>query len=254
MRSTRVYINKEIEVGINIELTGQTSHYLHNVLRLGPDNELTIFNGNGHDYKAKITDASRKKTTLTVLGQSEKKPLPSLNIHLGISLSKGDRFDWAIQKSTELGVTAITPLVTEFSTLKISEDRLEKKHQHWLGIIESACEQSGRCYVPELHHPVNLNDWANALGNKGTNDSIIKHENALKLVLNPHQGQRIHSQTCEKNLALMIGPEGGLSEKEIEIAHDNGFVSIQLGNLVLRTETAPVAAIAAAQTLWGSFR
>jgi 16S rRNA (uracil1498-N3)-methyltransferase len=193
-----------------------------------------------------LAEASRKKVTLHILEQTAKQPIPPLNIHLGLGLSKGDRMDWAIQKATELGVTSIAPLITEYSTLKISEDRVEKKLLHWLGIIQSACEQSGRCYLPELHQPVSLNKWVN--------DRISNHDDALKLVLNPHQGQSISSQTCDNNLVLLIGPEGGLSEKEIQTANDNGFISIQLGNLVLRTETAPVAAIAAAQTLWGNFK
>ena len=242
MRTTRVYIDQEIDTAKDLELTGQVNHYLLNVLRLKTASKVTLFNGNGHEYSAELVDVSRKRTRLQILGRSEQEALPRLNIHLGIGLSKGDRFDWAIQKATELGVSSITPLITEFSTLKISSDRLEKKHHHWLGIMQSACEQSGRCYLPEIKLPETLIDWIN------------HSSNALKLVLNPHQGQSLHSQTCDKDLTILVGPEGGLSEKEIKSANDHDFISIKLGNLVLRTETAPVAAIAAAQTLWGSFK
>ena len=241
MRISRIYITDKLLVDQQIGLNEKTSHYLTRVLRLQQDNTLVLFNGDGHDYHAEIIETGKKQVRVNILSQSEKKSLPSLPIQLGLSLSKGDRFDIAIQKATELGVSHITPLLSEFSTLKLSADRLDKKMLHWQGIIQSACEQSGRAFIPWLDQPVALQSW------------LTSNLDGLKLTLHPQASKTLRGFENPDRLVFLVGPEGGLSENEIDLANEQGFQTIKLGNYILRTETAPLAAISAAQVLWGDF-
>ena len=242
MRISRIYTGSVLSENSLIELDQDTSHYLLKVLRLKPKAQLILFNGDGFQYQCELLLADRKTASVRVIKQSVKEKPPVLNIHLGLGLSKGDRFDIAIQKATELGVTEITPLFTEHATLKLHEDRLKKKETHWQRIIRSACEQSGRCYLPKLHQPCSVSKW-------------IKQDHAdLKMVLSPGQSKTLDEFETPENITILVGPEGGLSEAEIAAAIEQSFHATRLGRHILRTETAPLAVIAAAQALWGDFR
>lgn len=203
---------------------------------------MVLFNGDGYQFQCELVSTHSKTATVQVIERSEKEKPPVLKIHLGIGLSKGDRLDIAFQKATELGVTEITPLFTEHATLKLNEERLKKKILHWQGIIRSASGQSGRCYLPRLNQPCSVNKW------------IQEDFTGLKIVLSPNQSITMDQFCTPQNLTLLIGPEGGLSDAEVTAATQQGFKATRLGNHVLRTETAPLAAIAAAQALWGDFR
>lgn len=242
MRISRIYVAETLEVNQHIQLSEKTSHYLLKVLRLKTGTQLILFNGDGYEFDAELIEAQRKTATVSILKQSVKEPQPSLDIHLGIGLSKGDRMEQVIQKATELGVGTISLLITDFTAYKLQDHQLEKKMHHWQGILQSACEQSHRCYLPTLHSPVTVENWLAKLG-KG-----------LKLVLSPGASESMSALAPEKKLFLLIGPEGGLSEEEITGAKNRGFAEVHLGRHILRTETAPLAAIAAAQVLWGDFR
>lgn len=148
--------------------------------------------------------------------------------------------DWAIQKATELGAAEITPVMTERCEVRLKDERADKRLLHWKQVAISACEQCGRSTLPIIHAPVTLAEW------------LGKVEADLKLVLHP-VAEPLTSHTPPSSLAFLIGPEGGLTDNEVAESQKAGFVSARLGPRVLRTETAPVVALAVAQQLWGDF-
>ena len=239
MRISRLFINTTLSPNALISLDEKASHYLINVLRLKPNAPLVVFNGDGNQYSATIEAIEKKAVTLRTKDCEAVNNESPLSIHLAIALSKGDRMDWIIQKATELGVTAITPLTSERSEVKLKGERLEKKLQHWQQIAISACEQCGRNRVPAIHALSIADDW-------------VKTVNAeRKLVLHHRTEQTIDATRHIASAALLIGPEGGLSEREINAAEQQGFAALRLGPRVLRTETAPLAAITLLQHSWG---
>ena len=154
----------------------------------------------------------------------------SLNTCLALAVSKGDRFEWAIKKATELGVTSIVPIMSQRVDMRLSPERWQKKQEHWQQIVISACEQSGRALVPEVHEPTTLSQWLSDV------------EADCKLVLDPEATpSALHHQPA--SIALLTGPEGGLAPSELTLASENGFSAMRLGPRVLRTETAPLLSL-----------
>lgn len=239
MRISRLFIDTTLSPNALISLDEKASHYLIKVLRLKPNAPLVVFNGDGNQYSATIEAIEKKAVTLRTKDCEAVNNESPLSIHLAIALSKGDRMDWIIQKATELGVTAITPLTSERSEVKLKGERLEKKLQHWQQIAISACEQCGRNRVPTINALSIADDWA----------KTVKAER--KLVLHHRTEQSIDATLTIASAALLIGPEGGLSKREIKAAEQCGFAALQLGPRVLRTETAPLAAITLLQHSWG---
>ena len=168
----------------------------------------------------------------------------ALDIHLLQGLSKGDRMDIVVQKATELGVSTITPLVTEFSVVRLNQERAEKRQQRWRSIAIGACEQCGRNRVPEVRSPQTFQHWIDACS---ANDPTT-------LMLQPGAAKTLRSvDIAGQSLRLLIGPEGGFSDAEAELASQRGVIAVQLGPRVLRTETAALAALSALQSLHGDF-
>jgi 16S rRNA (uracil1498-N3)-methyltransferase len=199
-----------------------------------------LFNGEGGQYIGRLTNASKTNSTVLIDGFSAVEKESNLKIHLAVGVSKGDRMDWIIQKATELGVTEISPIFTGRTEVKLSGSRLDKKLSHWQQIAISACEQSQRNRVPSINPILSFDDWLE-----------LKH-NGLKLLMN-HLGDLGLSEISPKdqNIVLLVGPEGGLSENEICVAEVSGYTSVSMGPRILRTETAPVAALSILQSLWG---
>jgi 16S rRNA (uracil1498-N3)-methyltransferase len=228
-----------------MEITLETApaRHLTQVLRLKTSAEVLLFNGDGRDYLASLIDADRRQTRLAVLEQTAVESDPVLQLHLGLAISKGERMDFALQKSVELGVSTITPLLTRHGNVRLSAERLDKRLAHWSGVMISACEQSGRRRLPRLNPCSGIEAWlASATGSTG-------------IMLDPAATRTLDTVPSPNGgLSLLIGPEGGLSNEERMRAEALGFLGIRLGPRVLRTETAPMAAIAAAQMLWGDFR
>lgn len=239
MRIPRIYTPQPLHPDTAIELESEPSHHLIKVLRMETGRPLTLFNGNGHQYTATIS-AINKKTVHAVIEAQEFKPnLSPVDIELAIGLSKGDRFEWVLQKATELGVSKITPLVTNRSEVKLSGERLEKKMQSWRNVVINACEQCQRNVLPTLNDTQKISDFV---------ENNTAH---LKFVLHHRSEKRLEELTPPKHLSLLIGPEGGLDEEEINLATSNDFQPLKLGERVLRTETAPLAALSIMQYLWG---
>ncbi|MCW8934821.1 MAG: 16S rRNA (uracil(1498)-N(3))-methyltransferase [Gammaproteobacteria bacterium] len=238
MKSVRIYQPGQFEAGKSFHLDKTSSNHLIKVLRLKNNYIFNLFNGEGDEYSAKLEISGKSAiahidTRLTSDNES------SLKIHLLQGISKGDRMDFAIQKSIELGVTTITPVITERTVVNLKDNRAEKKQQHWRSVAISACEQSGRNKLPTLNPICNLSDV------------FIKQTKDLKILLDPLSTNSFQSLSPSKNIQILIGPEGGLSDSEITVANENGFEGIKLGPRILRTETAALAAITSAQLLWG---
>lgn len=226
-----------------IELEAKLSHYLSKVLRLKPDDSIQLFDGKGKEAFAKIIAVSKQGVSVQIETLLSAQPDSPLHLHLGQVISKGDRFDYAIQKSVELGVTEITPLFSERCDVKLPKDRQAKRLQHWQGIAISAAEQCGRSSVPTVNGIQTLSEWV-ASQSQG-------------LVLNPHQGKSLtnlaHQLDATRPISLLIGPEGGLTEGEVLQAENSAFYGCSLGPRVLRTETAPVVVLSGLQLLLGDF-
>jgi len=244
MRNTRIYVDQPLLCGLEVSLDGMTSKYLGSVLRLAAGDSVTLFNGEGGEFEATIQATVKKIITLLVGDYMEINRESPLAIHLGIGLSRGDRMDWAIQKSTEVGVTEITPLITQRSEVKLIHSRVQKKLSHWRKISVSACEQSRRTKIPRINPPLDISCWIDTIGS------------GKRIVLN-HQGQQSISNFKNddgvSSVSLLIGPEGGLTPEEVQLANHAKFDDLSLGPRILRTETAPVVTISLIQALWGDF-
>ena len=242
MREHRVYVDQPLAPGQSVQLEAGPSQHLIGVLRLAAGAPLSLFNGDGRDYRCRLVAAERRGALVAIGASGPPEPSPTLPVTLGLGISRGERMDFALQKAVELGVVAIAPLFTERTVVRLSAERLVKRRQHWRGVIIAACEQSGRRRLPALRSPEPLRDWL-------TSD----HQGGV--ILDP-EGERCLADFAERPgaLTLLVGPEGGLSEKERIAARQQGFTGLRLGPRILRTETAPLAAIAAIQALWGDFR
>lgn len=241
MRISRIYTEQALKQESQIALVGQRAHYLSKVLRLKVNAALILFNGDGYEYKSLISNIDKHTVMVDIQESSLANSESPLHSILGLGLSRGERMDIAIQKSTELGVTEIAPLFTEFTEVKLQGDRLEKKLKHWQQVAISACEQSGRNQPPIVHPPQSLASWCSKL------------DCELKLIFEPNADKALPTHKKITQVALLVGPEGGFSEQELISASENGFNAVRLGPRILRTETAPIAALTSLQFLWGDF-
>lgn len=244
MRIPRIYTSLTLNEGATIELEESPSHHLVKVLRMSVGRELVLFNGLGGEYRAEIAATSKKTATVSISKFSDVDTESPLQSHLAIGLSRGERFDLAIQKASELGVTEITPLFTERTEVKLQGERLEKKMAAWQKIIVSACEQSGRTAIPKLNTACSITEFFELAIN-------AQEENHTKFVLHHRNACKLSTLEKQENVVFMVGPEGGLSDIEIETAHQHGYQNLNLGPRVLRTETAPLAALSLFQMHWG---
>ncbi len=236
----RLYHSSALDPGQNIALDKKPSHHLIRVLRAKKGSEISLFNGDGYEYLAEILEENTKHCQIRIKAKTRIDNESPLNITLLQGISRGDRMDTCIQKSIELGVHTIIPVLCQRTGTSLKGERAEKKLNHWQQITISACEQSGRCFIPEIKATI---DFTQAVQNTHSDHKII---------LAPGAENTINSIPVPKNnICILIGPEGGFTEEEIQLATDNGFISISLGPRILRTETAGPACIAIAQTLWG---
>ena len=237
---TRFYHPSTIDLDKDIILDKKTSHHLIRVLRTKKGAEVTIFNGNGNEYIAEVLEESTKSCSLRIKSKIKAINESPLKITLLQGVSRGDRMDACIQKSVELGVHNIIPVLCQKTGASLKGERAEKKLNHWQQVIISACEQSGRCFIPEIKPVIDFTQ------------AIQKTQSDHKIILAPNAENTLNTISApENNVCLLIGPEGGFAADEIQLASDNNFISISLGPRILRTETAGPACIAIAQTLWG---
>ncbi|MFM2486548.1 16S rRNA (uracil(1498)-N(3))-methyltransferase [Celerinatantimonas yamalensis] len=241
MRIPRIYHPEPLRDHDQIDLSDDGAGHVARVLRLTTGHPITLFCGDGYDYHGEILELTKRSVSVQINTREDQHHLESpLNIHLGQVMSRGDKMDFTIQKSVELGVIAITPLLSERCGVKLDEKRLEKKRQQWQKVVVSACEQCGRAVVPIVHEVISLEQWS------------AQPTPALKLNLHPKAPYTIKSMpTPTHGIRLLIGPEGGLSDDEINRCSILAFSEIQLGPRILRTETAALTAISALQCQFG---
>lgn len=243
MRISRLFLDTPLQTGDSISLEGDVLNYVARVLRLKPGTAITVFNGQGGEYSAQLESVSKRSASLVIGEHNDRDCESPLNLTLVQGISRGERMDYTLQKATELGVTHIVPVFTQRSTVSLAGERLEKRQQHWQGVVRSACEQSGRNHVPAVDAAVELSDY------------LQRDIAGTKLLLDPLATNGLNSISAPaNNTYLLIGPEGGLNDQERAQAHAQGYTGVQLGPRVLRTETAAVACIASMQVLWGDLR
>lgn len=243
MRVSRIFVDLPLQVGATVTLPETAAHYVRSVLRLKADQTLILFNGQGGEYHSVLREVSRKQVR-TVIEQFSSRDVESpLRIHLGLGVSRGDRMDWSLQKAVELGVSQISPLLTERCVSKLDHDKKVQRHQHWQQIVYHAAEQCGRTRLPSLASACDLDNW-------------LSTTDGSRFLLDPNAQQGLSELAVPQSnqVILLIGPEGGLSETERKAAYQAGFVGVRLGPRILRTETAVLSAIVAVQNLWGDLR
>jgi len=240
MRLPRIFHPGTLVSAKEIALDADAANHVARVLRLGPGDLLILFNGEGGQYEATIVNADKKQVSVTLGTFQPVERESPLAIHLGQVISRGERMEFTIQKSVELGVSCITPLFSERCGVKLPPERLAKKVVQWQKIVHGACEQSGRNRIPQILPPRPLADWAADPGDE------------LKLTLHPRAAHSIQTLPHPTHgLRLLIGPEGGLTEEEIAFTRTQGFLEMLLGPRILRTETAALTALAALQCRFG---
>lgn len=241
MRIPRIYTEQPLAPNSEFELEPAPAHHVAKVLRMQAGRELILFNGQGGEYRAVIKEAGKRSVSVAVQEFSEPQTESALVTELLISISRGERMDWVIQKATELGVTRIQPVFTERTEVKLAGDRLQKRMQHWQQIIVSACEQCQRNILPVLSEPESLPK------------AVSVSTASAKYVLHHRTDRQLKAVPKPSSVCLLVGPEGGLSDDEIDLAQQHGFSGLSLGPRVMRTETAPIAALAILQFHWGDF-
>ncbi|MCY4210583.1 MAG: 16S rRNA (uracil(1498)-N(3))-methyltransferase [Gammaproteobacteria bacterium] len=241
MRNHRIYTETPLAVATTVVLPAAASHHLLRVLRCRDHEPVTLFNGHGGSYRGRLVSASAHPAKVEILEFEPEPAPPALLITLGLGISRSVHMDYAVQKSVELGVHALAPLHTQRSNVKLDRQRRQTRMEHWQKTIIHACEQCGRNTLPALSAPSDLQDW------------VAADRDAARFIFVPTAGQAL-SQIAAINgreVRVLVGPEGGFTDKEQETAVTHGFVPITLGPRTLRTETATVAALAALQVLWG---
>lgn len=238
MKQVHLYQNTPLKVKDKINLDASASHHLTKVLRFPMGKNITLFNGDGSNYTAKLLNM-KQDCQVEILDKSQNLSESNLNITLVQGIAKGEKMDFIIQKAVELGVRQIIPMTSERCVVKLTHKKAVSRHQHWEKIIISACEQCQRSTLPHINLPLSFDECMQMdLGNK-----FVLHHRAQKSLLEfPHV-----DDAC-----IIVGPEGGLSNHEIQQALSHAAQPLLLGKRVLRTETASLVALANMQLLWGS--
>jgi len=240
MRTPRIYHPETIHQLGSLTLSDDATSHIGRVLRMKEGQDVLLFDGSGAEFPAVISEVSKKAVLVNITKRVENSIESPLALHLGQVISRGDKMEFTIQKSVELGVNTITPLTSERCGVKLDQKRFEKKLAQWQKIAISACEQCGRNVVPDIRPIMSLEEWCK------------EEYDGLKLNLHPRAKYSINTlPTSVEKVRLLIGPEGGLSSEEIEMTREYQFEETLLGPRVLRTETAALTAITALQVRFG---
>ncbi len=240
MRIPHIYHSGDIKLNQIVNLCSDAAGHIVRVLRMSTGDKVSLFNGSGGEFLCELHEISKKSASVNVLEFIDKSVESPLKIHLGQGISRGDKMDFTIQKSVELGVTEITPIFTERCGVKLTAERLNKKHQQWQKIAISAAEQSGRNFITTIHPPIKIEQW------------LMQNSDELKITLHPRAEHSIKTiSPPNKGLRFIVGPEGGFTDEEMQFTKENGFMDIRLGPRVLRTETAALTVLSALQLEYG---
>ena len=237
---TRLFCDFPLVVGTNIDLPKETSRHIF-VLRLSEGNEIVLFNGTGGEYPARITALDKSGTRVEILSHDHREVELPYEITLAQALPEAGKMDWIIEKAVELGASRIQPLAAQRSVVRLNADRAEKRLARWQTIVTAASEQCGRNTLVEISEPVAFNTF---IENSGKN---------LCVMFTPRASETLSGWAKKQTpqaITIMIGPEGGFSPEEEELASQNGVISLSMGSRVLRTETAGMAAVSAINAIW----
>lgn len=248
MRIPRLYIPGDYAPQQVLSLDKDQVHYALTVLRLKNEHPIELFNGRGLQARATLIVSGRRSAELCIEALAEPQVESPLHTVLVQGISRGDRMDYTLQKAVELGVTQIQPVFTERCEVRLDDDKAEKRRAQWQAIVVSACEQSGRTYLPDILPFQTYPAWLKSLSTENTRP--------FGLVLDPYAHNTLQSvpqPAANTPIHLLIGPEGGLTDDEVQQAGAAGLTPVRLGPRVLRTETAGPAVLAGLQLLWGDF-
>ncbi len=247
MRLTRVYVDRALATGKRITLAGSAATHVTRVLRLRVGEALTLFDGRGGEYAARIEQGGKAVTVAVGEHRALERESP-LALTLAQGVSRGERMDLVVQKATELGVARLQPVLTERSVVRLDAQQAQRKLSHWRAIAIGACEQCGRNRLPEIAEPCALSQLLSAAAAR----AAAADSAGVRLLLSPAAQRRIGDLAGALSaVTVLIGPEGGLTEREQQAAVAAGFIAVRLGPRVLRTETAAIAAITLLQREFG---
>ena len=235
MRTPRLYADTIGHATDEVSLSERNHQYLSRVLRAKPGQFIRLFDGRGRTCEATVKEIRKRETTIELMAITES-PDHRLPVTLGLALIKSDRLDWALQKATELGVSAIQPIITQFTDSPPKADRLEKKRDHWKEILVNACEQSDNDWVPVLREPRQLDELALP------GQTIVAHPATDSVQINP-----------DHEALLLIGPEGGFSDAELDFLYKKQVKPMSLGPRILRTETAAIVGLTLLGQQYGQY-
>ena len=240
----RFYHSNPLDLNQIIILDEFASHHALRVMRVKVDDFLVLFNGDGFEYRGRVSDINKKTINVEILSKEKNNSESPININLFQSISSNEKMDMVIQKATELGLSSIQPIFTSRSTIKLSMDRTKKRLIHWKQVSISACEQSGRSKIPTIRSPIGFDQISEGI-----------KTNSLNLLLHPDNLEESSNLPNEYSgdINVFIGPEGGFSQDEVLLLKKQNCINIQLGPRILRTETAPLAIIAILQYKYGDF-
>lgn len=238
--TARFYADLPLATGDALALPERAARHVQ-VLRLQPDDNITLFNNQGGEFEARITRMGRSDVQVVVTAHHAIEREPDRAVHLAIGMPANERMDWLIEKASELGAASLTPLMAERSVLRLKGERADKKVAHWQGVAIAACEQCGRNRLPPVHQVATLNDWLASLppASSATPRLLLSLRTGTQPLL-----QALAGSSKAAPVTLLSGPEGGLSATEEDAAIAAGFVPVTLGPRVLRAETAPLACLA----------
>ena len=244
MRLNRVYTERPIADGAELTLPEAAAYHVARVLRLRAGAPLVLFDGSGADFRGEIVAVEGDRVRVRVGERAAGLRESPLAITLVQAVSRGERMDWTLQKATELGVTCIQPVLSARSVVRLDEQQAARKLRHWQAIVAGACEQCGRSVLPEVRDPLDLSRFLAEAPRGGQ-----------RLVLSPNGPASLAGlATTATRVELLIGPEGGLDDLELDAAARAGFAPVRLGPRVLRTETAGIVALTVLQALWGDLQ
>lgn len=242
----RFYCPQPLAVGATVDLPESVAHHLH-VVRLQPGAALTLFDGRGGQYRATLLETGKKRASATVDAFDAIDVELPYAVTLAQGLPEGAKMDWIVEKAVELGAAAVQPLAAQRSVVRLSGDRLEKRHAHWQGVIESASEQSGRNRLAQLLPLAEFRRWIDTppAGTQPPQPRILLSPRGTESLAGWAQANPAQA------LTLLVGPEGGFSPEEEDAAMAAGALPLTMGPRVLRTETAALAAMAMLAGIWG---
>ncbi len=240
MKVVRIFQSGLFLPGDTVQLSHESAHHVARVLKMSVGDAITLFNGQNHESRGEISSIDKKNVSVCIESSAEVSRESPKPIHLAQCLSKGERMEWVIQKSVELGIASITPVISERVVVRLDAKRMEKKQKQWEAIAIAACEQCGRNQIPIIYPPTSFENY------------LQQCQAVIKLILEPNSRHNWRAfDFSAKDIALLIGPEGGFSQNEVALARKHAFQALCLGPRVLRTETAAIAAISILQAVIG---